>query len=158
MRKLLLSVAAGALLAGGAPALAKKGGHGHGAHKAQKYKAQKHRGMDERRDRDDRRFDRYDDERYAEERFGERRFAERGRGCPPGLAKKNNGCLPPGQARKLGVGDRIPDRLDDYNLPQRYRERYRDNGDHAYRYEDEQIYRVNRRSGIIDQIISVLGF
>jgi hypothetical protein len=27
-----------------------------------------------------------------------------GRGdCPPGLAKKNNGCLPPGQARKLYV-------------------------------------------------------
>jgi len=24
-----------------------------------------------------------------------------GRGCPPGLAKKNNGCLPPGQARQL---------------------------------------------------------
>lgn len=23
------------------------------------------------------------------------------RACPPGLAKKNNGCLPPGQARKL---------------------------------------------------------
>jgi hypothetical protein len=22
-------------------------------------------------------------------------------GCPPGLAKKNNGCMPPGQARKL---------------------------------------------------------
>ncbi|MEO6432890.1 MAG: hypothetical protein ABIO29_02785, partial [Sphingomicrobium sp.] len=24
-------------------------------------------------------------------------------GCPPGLAKKNNGCLPPGQAAKLGM-------------------------------------------------------
>ena len=24
-----------------------------------------------------------------------------GRGCPPGLAKKNNGCTPPGQARQL---------------------------------------------------------
>jgi len=24
-----------------------------------------------------------------------------GRGCPPGLARKNNGCLPPGQARQL---------------------------------------------------------
>ena len=27
---------------------------------------------------------------------------ERGRrGCPPGLAKKHNGCLPPGQARRV---------------------------------------------------------
>lgn len=24
--------------------------------------------------------------------------------CPPGLAKKNNGCLPPGQARKWAMG------------------------------------------------------
>ncbi len=29
-------------------------------------------------------------------------------GCPPGLAKKNNGCLPPGQAKKIyGRGDHI---------------------------------------------------
>jgi hypothetical protein len=35
----------------------------------------------------------------------------RGRGkCPPGLAKKNNGCLPPGQAKKrYVVGRRLPD-------------------------------------------------
>lgn len=32
-----------------------------------------------------------------------------GPGCPPGLAKKNNGCLPPGQARKrYVVGQRLP--------------------------------------------------
>src|SRR6478609_6031383 len=30
-------------------------------------------------------------------------------GCPPGLAKKHNGCLPPGQAKKLyNVGQRFP--------------------------------------------------
>ena len=29
--------------------------------------------------------------------------------CPPGLAKKNNGCLPPGQAKKLwAVGQPLP--------------------------------------------------
>ena len=33
-----------------------------------------------------------------------------GRGkCPPGLAKKNNGCLPPGQAKKrYAVGRAVP--------------------------------------------------
>jgi len=30
------------------------------------------------------------------------------RGCPPGLAKKNNGCMPPGQARKWNVGRPLP--------------------------------------------------
>jgi len=37
-----------------------------------------------------------------------------GRGsCPPGLAKKNNGCLPPGQARKrYVVGQPLPKGLE----------------------------------------------
>jgi Ni/Co efflux regulator RcnB len=28
--------------------------------------------------------------------------------CPPGLAKKNNGCLPPGQAKKWAIGRPLP--------------------------------------------------
>lgn len=32
-----------------------------------------------------------------------------GKGCPPGLAKKNNGCMPPGQAKKQwAVGRPLP--------------------------------------------------
>jgi hypothetical protein len=31
-----------------------------------------------------------------------------GKGCPPGLAKKNNGCMPPGQAKKWNVGQPLP--------------------------------------------------
>jgi Ni/Co efflux regulator RcnB len=31
-----------------------------------------------------------------------------GKGCPPGLAKKNNGCLPPGQGAKWRIGERLP--------------------------------------------------
>jgi len=31
-----------------------------------------------------------------------------GKGCPPGLAKKNNGCMPPGQAKKWQIGERLP--------------------------------------------------
>ncbi|MGV3493442.1 MAG: hypothetical protein ACO1OY_06205 [Ramlibacter sp.] len=30
------------------------------------------------------------------------------RNCPPGLAKKNNGCMPPGQAKKWQVGHAVP--------------------------------------------------
>ena len=32
----------------------------------------------------------------------------RGGRCPPGLAKKHNGCMPPGQAKKWSVGHRLP--------------------------------------------------
>lgn len=40
------------------------------------------------------------------------------RNCPPGLAKKNNGCLPPGQAKKrYEVGRRLPDGYDGERLP-----------------------------------------
>jgi Ni/Co efflux regulator RcnB len=31
-----------------------------------------------------------------------------GKKCPPGLAKKRNGCLPPGQAKKYYPGDVLP--------------------------------------------------
>lgn len=37
--------------------------------------------------------------------------------CPPGLAKKNNGCLPPGQAKKWGIGQPLPGGLPYYPLP-----------------------------------------
>jgi Ni/Co efflux regulator RcnB len=38
--------------------------------------------------------------------------------CPPGLAKKNNGCLPPGQAKKLWVlGQPLPAGIAFYPLP-----------------------------------------
>jgi Ni/Co efflux regulator RcnB len=37
--------------------------------------------------------------------------------CPPGLAKKNNDCLPPGQAKKWAVGQPLPADLKQYNLP-----------------------------------------
>jgi Ni/Co efflux regulator RcnB len=39
--------------------------------------------------------------------------------CPPGLAKKNNGCMPPGQAKKYHVGQRLPDNVVYYEVPQR---------------------------------------
>lgn len=37
--------------------------------------------------------------------------------CPPGLAKKNNGCLPPGQAKKWQRGHRMSDDVVYYDLP-----------------------------------------
>ncbi|MBU0944250.1 MAG: RcnB family protein [Proteobacteria bacterium] len=37
--------------------------------------------------------------------------------CPPGLAKKNNGCMPPGQARKWQMGRPLPRDLLFHDLP-----------------------------------------
>jgi Ni/Co efflux regulator RcnB len=37
--------------------------------------------------------------------------------CPPGLAKKGSGCLPPGQAKKWKKGESLPANLPYYELP-----------------------------------------
>ncbi len=39
--------------------------------------------------------------------------------CPPGLAKKHNGCQPPGQAKKWQLGHRLPSTVVYYDLPPR---------------------------------------
>lgn len=45
-------------------------------------------------------------------------YAERIRAgrCPPGLAKKNNGCMPPGHAKRWMVGQRLPSDVIFYDL------------------------------------------
>lgn len=46
-------------------------------------------------------------------------YAERYRAgrCPPGLAKKHNGCLPPGQAKKWAMGRPLPKGVVYYSVP-----------------------------------------
>jgi Ni/Co efflux regulator RcnB len=42
----------------------------------------------------------------------------RGGHCPPGLAKKRDGCMPPGQARKWQIGRQLPREVVYYAVPQ----------------------------------------
>lgn len=41
-------------------------------------------------------------------RQGVREYYARGKHCPPGLARKNKGCMPPGQAKKWQIGQPMP--------------------------------------------------
>ena len=82
-------------------------------------------------------------------------------GCPPGLAKKNNGCMPPGQAKKLyNIGQRYPGgygNLWNYNqIPYDLRTRYGFNPDYRYYYGDGYLYQVNPRTMLIQQVVSAL--
>jgi hypothetical protein len=81
-------------------------------------------------------------------------------GCPPGLAKKENGCLPPGQARKLGAGERWTQgygTLYSYQrIPYDVRRRYGLNSRYRYYYEDGAIYVVDPRTMMIAQVINAL--
>ena len=107
-------------------------------------------GRDDRRDNvrvrdlDDDRFE----GRWARHDFA-RGFVD---GCPPGLAKKDNGCLPPGQAKK--VGTIWPSALRSSALIGPYRNWYRDDDQFLYRMGPEGfIYRVNRSTSLIDALI-----
>ena len=102
---------------------------------------------DDRYDRDDGygRDDRYDrDDRWSD---NDRRYDGRD-GCPPGLARKNNGCQPPGQAMR--TGERYGNQY--ARVPASYGERYRDTQRYLYRYNDGRIYQVDRRSGLIVRV------
>ncbi len=56
-----------------------------------------------------------DNQKGAVREYYTREF--RGGRCPPGLAKKNNGCMPPGQAKKWQVGRPLPRDVIFYDLP-----------------------------------------
>jgi len=126
---------AAALIAG--PVLADKpegAGKGNSAGKGQN----KERGDDRNDDRrgenradklDDKRDDRRDGSREnvrQSDYFGDRHrvmvrdyYGEQFRAgrCPPGLAKKNNGCMPPGQAKKWRVGYQLPREVIYHEVP-----------------------------------------
>ena len=108
------AVAVAATLCAAMPAYAKDHGegegHGHG------------KGRDKHEERVEQRVEarqgayfndrhRAEVHRYYVEHYGG------GKGCPPGLAKKHNGCMPPGQARKWDVGRPLPRDVVVYTVP-----------------------------------------
>jgi len=82
-------------------------------------------------------------------------------GCPPGLAKKNNGCLPPGQAKKLyNIGQRWPGNYGyawNYNqIPYDLRTRYNFDPNYRYYYGDGYVYRVDPATMLVSQVVSAI--
>lgn len=81
-------------------------------------------------------------------------------GCPPGLAKKNNGCLPPGQAKKLNVGQRFASQYGDHygfgQIPYDLRNRYNLDPRDRYYYGNGSLYQVDPRTMVVEQVISAL--
>lgn len=145
MKMILTLAAAAAVALTASPALADPGGKGKGN------KEWKHS------DRGDHGGDRYRDGR---DRDGDR-YRNSYRNCPPGLAKKNNGCQPPGQAKKRWArGQRVPSGYNGYtsynNIPREYRDRYNLDRDDRYIYENGTVYQVDRRTSVIQQILGGL--
>lgn len=103
-----------------APALAKDGHDKHEhKHKHEKYERHDDNDRGHGHDHDDGRYRGHFSDRHREaarhyyvEHYGH------GRHCPPGLAKKHNGCIPPGQARVWAVGKPVPHGVTVYAVPQ----------------------------------------
>jgi Ni/Co efflux regulator RcnB len=115
----LIALAIASLFIAG-PAFAKdhdNEGHGNAKHaQKQQEKAEKHAAKREREEIKQGAFFNDQHRTFAREYYGQ--HYGHGRNCPPGLAKKNNGCLPPGQARKWDVGQPIPRGVTVYSVPQ----------------------------------------
>ena len=82
-------------------------------------------------------------------------------GCPPGLAKKNNGCLPPGQAKKLyNIGQRWPGNYGqawNYNqIPYDLRSRYDFDDDYRYYYGDGYLYQVDPATLVVSRVLDAI--
>jgi hypothetical protein len=79
--------------------------------------------------------------------------------CPPGLDKKNNGCMAPGQAKKVDVGQRFQsDWFRNTSLPSNYRNLFSDNDEYFYRFDENgYIYRVDRDTNMVAGLIPLLG-
>jgi hypothetical protein len=79
-------------------------------------------------------------------------------GCPPGLAAKDNGCMPPGQLKQQwGYGAPIRQNYADTFLPGLYRSWYPDNAQYYYRYGDGYAYRVDRSNNFVSGLFPLGG-
>ena len=138
MIKQTLLILGASALAVAAPALAKPG-NGHGQGKGHS----NHAAM-------------------GHENYGKGSLYGYGRGgCPPGLAKKNNGCMPPGQAKKLyNIGQRLPQAYGNmwtYNqVPTALRTRYGLPANNRYYYGDGYLYQVDPKTRLIQQVLNAI--
>lgn len=97
--------------------------------------------------------------RGQRQEFGDGDGYDYGR-CPPGLAKKHNGCMPPGQARRLARGERWQrDYGSSYSyrrIPYDVRRRYDLNSRYRYYYDNGYLYAVDPRTMLVQQVINAL--
>jgi len=83
------------------------------------------------------------------------------KGCPPGLAKKNNGCLPPGQAKKLyEQGHRFDPNFNGYTrydqIPYDLRRQYDLDPYGRYVYDQNYIYRVDPKTLVVTEVLRAI--
>lgn len=143
-----------------------KGGHGNSKHGNGKHSQEREaESRDDRaesgpRQRQDVRPGAYfnDEHRTHARQYYSQTYAN-AQNCPPGLAKKHNGCMPPGQAKKWAVGQPVPRGVTVYSVAQPVL-RQLPPAPYGYRYAriGGDIVLVQQRNNVIvDIIVGLLG-
>ena len=183
MRKMIL-LAGAAAMAAAMPALSQGRGQGQGKGgppQAERRVEREHRRAERSVERDVRRDERREVRgerdwngwmdrrpRGGDESFGDRlAYWREGRpmpvrvardGCPPGLAKQNAFCLPPGQLRRAQL---IGQRVDASRLapvPEEWLHRFADGDDFYYRYDtDGFVYRIDRGDDLVSTVFPLFA-
>jgi Ni/Co efflux regulator RcnB len=78
--------------------------------------------------------------------------------CPPGLAKKENGCMPPGLAKNWAVGQQLPRDVVFHNLPETLATQLgQPPAGHRYVRAADDILLINSGTGLVIDAIPGLG-
>lgn len=146
MKAMFALAAATAALGLTTPALAAGPDKQQGHHAGKAKKAKKDAAWQQR---DGRRADRVAGRRYGPDN------------CPPGLRWKNNGCVPPGLAKKrYNVGYRFGTGYQGYTpydrIPEAYRREYGLDGSDRYIYRDGYIYQVDPTTRLVERVLSAI--
>ena len=118
IQKLIFRATAALLVAGlvAGPSWAKDNGKGKGKSKS-KSKHEQHDDRDDAGRGKGKKVEHFNDQhRVAVQGYYDEGHQKSGR-CPPGLAKKHNGCMPPGQAKKWEMGRPLPRDVVYYEVP-----------------------------------------
>ena len=117
-KKILVALASAFAFAAAAPVFADKpswAGKGKGnQERDDDDRDDQGRGKHKEKEKRGKHFD--DSHRVAVREYYEHEYEGRGK-CPPGLAKKHNGCMPPGQAKKWEMGRPLPRDVVYYPVP-----------------------------------------
>jgi Ni/Co efflux regulator RcnB len=116
----IVSLAIASLLFAGAGFAKDKGDdHDNGGGKNGNKHSEKHDKKAEKREREEIKQGAYfnDQQRTFAREYYTTTYKD-GKRCPPGLAKKNNGCMPPGQVRNWAVGQPVPRNVTVYSVAQ----------------------------------------
>jgi len=114
-KKILVALASAFAFAAAAPAFADKpswAGKGKGG--GEERDDDRDEGRGKHKEKRGKHFD--DSHRVAVREYYEHEYEGRGK-CPPGLAKKHNGCMPQGQAKKWQMGRPLPSDVVYYPVP-----------------------------------------